>query len=172
LKVADDSSTDTIMRAGNRVLPLRSNIPAISRFVFEQLDPEFAKRAQILGNSVVIGGENYGQGSSREHAALAPRYLGIRAKITKSIARIHKANLINFGILPLTFKNPSDYDLISQGDPIVLPGVRELIASGATNIPVKVNEREFIVILDVSDLDRQKLLEGGALNNIKHSEKQ
>jgi aconitate hydratase len=170
LKVADDISTDTIMPAGNKVLPFRSNIPAISRFVFEQLDPEFAKRAQALGNSVVIGGDNYGQGSSREHAALAPRYLGIRAKITKSIARIHKANLINFGILPLTFKNPSDYDFVSQGDSIVFPAVRELIASGAIDIPVKVNGREIIVILDVSDLDRQKLLAGGALNNIGHGD--
>jgi aconitate hydratase len=170
LKVADDISTDTIMPAGNKVLPFRSNIPAISRFVFEQIDPEFAKRALALGNSVVIGGDNYGQGSSREHAALAPRYLGIRAKITKSIARIHKANLINFGILPLTFKNPSDYDSVSQGDSIVFPGVRKLIASGAIDIPVKVNGREIIVILDVSDRDRQKLLAGGALNNRGHGD--
>jgi aconitate hydratase len=171
LKVGDDISTDTIMPAGNRVLPFRSNIPAISRFVFEPLEPEFAKRAQALGNSVIVGGENYGQGSSREHAALAPRYLGIRAKITKSLARIHKANLINFGILPLTFKNSSDYDLVSQGDTIVFPGVKGLIASGATEIPVNVNGKEFVTILEVSDLDRHKLLAGGALNYVTHGRK-
>src|SRR6185369_5240919 len=102
LKVADNISTDTIMPAGNKVLPFRSNIPAISQFVFEGVDPEFPKRAQAKGNGAVVGGENYGQGSSREHAALAPRYLGIRVKIAKSFARIHRSNLINFGILPLT----------------------------------------------------------------------
>ena len=115
IKVGDNISTDTIMPAGNKVLPFRSNIPAISQFVFEQLDPEFPKRAKEKGNGVVVAGENYGQGSSREHAALAPRYLGIRAKIAKSFARIHKANLINFGILPLTFKDPADYDADQPG---------------------------------------------------------
>ena len=167
LKAGDDISTDTIMPAGNRVLPFRSNIPAISRFVFEQLDPDFSRRAQELGSGVVIGGENYGQGSSREHAALAPRYLGIRAKIAKSIARIHKANLINFGILPLIFKNPSDYDSILQGDTLVFRGIKDLIASGAGEIPVKIGGREFLTILDASDRDRQKLLAGGALNFVK-----
>jgi aconitate hydratase len=171
LKTGDDISTDTIMPAGNRVLPFRSNIPAISRFVFEQLDPEFSKRAQELGSSAVIGGENYGQGSSREHAALAPRYLGIRVKIAKSIARIHKANLINFGVLPLIFKNPSDYDLISQGDTLILPGIRDLVVSGAAEIPVKVGSRALIAILDASDRDRQKLAAGGALNYAKHGGK-
>jgi aconitate hydratase len=168
LKVGDDISTDTIMPAGNRVLPFRSNLPAISRFVFEQLDPEFAKRVGERGNGVVIGGENYGQGSSREHAALAPRYLGIRAKIAKSIARIHKANLVNFGILPLIFENPADYDRVRQGDTVVFPGVRKLIAAGATRIPMMANGQEIVTLLDVSERDRSKLLAGGALHIVKH----
>jgi aconitate hydratase len=168
LKVGDDISTDTIMPAGNRVLPLRSNVPAISRFVFEPLDPGFAERARTRTNGVVIGGENYGQGSSREHAALAPRCLGIRAKIAKSIARIHKANLVNFGILPLTFRNPSDYDLVRRDDTVLFPGVRHLVAAGAVEIPVRIGGREIVAILDVSDRDRRKLLAGGALNFVKH----
>lgn len=165
--VGDNISTDTIMPAGNKVLPYRSNIPAISQFVFEQLDPDFHKRAREKGNGVVIGGENYGQGSSREHAALAPRYLGIRAKIVKSFARIHKANLVNFGILPLTFSNPADYDLLKQGDRLVFPDVRRLVASGAVEIPVQVAGREIVTVLDVSDRQRQELLAGGTLNYVK-----
>src|SRR3989338_9822693 len=98
------------MQAGNTVLPLRSNIPEISKFVYKQVDPEFPEKAKQAGNAAVIGGENYGHGSSREHAAIAPRYLGVRVKIAKSFARIHKSNLFNFGIIPLTFKDPKDYD--------------------------------------------------------------
>jgi aconitate hydratase len=169
LTVGDNISTDTIMPAGNKVLPYRSNIPAISQFVFEQLDPDFHKRAKEKGNGVVIGGENYGQGSSREHAALAPRYLGIRAKIVKSFARIHKANLVNFGILPLTFKNPADYDLLKQGDRLEFPDVRRLVASGAVEIPVRVSGKEIVTLLDVSDRQRQELLAGGTLNYVKRS---
>lgn len=165
--VGDNISTDTIMPAGNKVLPYRSNIPAISQFVFEQIDPDFHKRAMEKGNGVVIGGDNYGQGSSREHAALAPRYLGIRAKIVKSFARIHKANLVNFGILPLTFSNPADYDLLKQGDRLVFPDVRRLVASGAVEIPVQVAGREIVTVLDVSDRQRQELLAGGTLNYVK-----
>jgi aconitate hydratase len=169
IKVADNISTDTIMPAGNKVLPFRSNIPAISQFVFEQLDPEFPKRASEKGNGAVIAGENYGQGSSREHAALAPRYLGIRAKIAKSFARIHKANLINFGILPLTFRDPADYDLVKQGDRVLFPGVRALVASGAREIPVRVDGREIMTLLEVSDRERQDILAGGTLNYVRHS---
>lgn len=168
ITVGDNISTDTIMPAGNKVLPFRSNIPAISQFVFEILDPEFPKRAQAKGNGVVIGGENYGQGSSREHAALAPRYLGIRAKIVKSFARIHKANLINFGILPLTFKNPADYDDIKQGDRIEFQGLRSLVASGAEEIPATVNGKEIITLLQISDRSRKELLAGGTLNFVKN----
>ncbi|MBT1077039.1 aconitate hydratase [Geobacter grbiciae] len=167
ITVGDNISTDTIMPAGNKVLPYRSNIPAISQFVFEHLDPDFHKRAKEKGSGVVVGGENYGQGSSREHAALAPRYLGIRAKIVKSFARIHKANLVNFGILPLTFRNPADYDLVKQGDRLVFPDVRRLVASGAAEIPVQVGGREIVTILEVSDRQRQELLAGGTLNFVK-----
>jgi aconitate hydratase len=167
LKVGDNISTDTIMPAGNKVLPFRSNIPAISKFVYEQVDPDFAQRASSKGDGAVIGGENYGQGSSREHAALAPRYLGIRVKIAKSFARIHRSNLINFGILPLTFKNPADYDRINQGDRISLSGLRALVEKGEKEIPVKVDGGEIMTLLDVSDRERQELLAGGLLNYVK-----
>ncbi len=120
LKVGDNITTDHIMPAGAKVLPLRSNVPAISQYVFEAIDPTFPKRAKEEGGGFIIGGNNYGQGSSREHAALAPMYLGIRGVITKSFARIHLANLINFGILPLTFVNESDYDKIDAGDVLEL----------------------------------------------------
>src|SRR6185369_13157767 len=169
IKLGDNITTDHIMPAGNNVLPLRSNIPAISEHVFEQVDAEFPARALSAGNGVVIAGENYGQGSSREHAAIAPRYLGIRAKIVKSFARIHKANLVNFGILPLVFKNPADIDLFKQGDQISFPGVRQLVENGASEIPVLVNGREVATLLDVSDRQRQELLAGGTLNFVKHN---
>jgi aconitate hydratase len=168
--VGDNISTDTIMPAGNKVLPLRSNIPAISQFVFEQLDPDFPRRAVEKGNGAVIAGENYGQGSSREHAALAPRYLGIRAKIAKSFARIHKANLVNFGILPLTFKHPADYELVRQGDALRFANLRQLISSGATEIPVEIGGRKIVTLLEVSDRQRQELLAGGTLNYVKNGE--
>ncbi|MGA2612476.1 MAG: aconitate hydratase [Spirochaetia bacterium] len=164
IKVGNDISTDIIMPAGNRVLPFRSNIPAISDFVFIQADQEFARRAREKKSGAVIGGENYGQGSSREHAALAPRYLGVRLKIAKSFARIHKSNLINFGILPLTFGDPSDYEAIHQGDKVRITGVRKLLESGATDVPVQVNGKTIMTKLDVSDRHRRILLAGGLLN--------
>jgi len=167
IKVGDNITTDHIMPAGNKILPLRSNIPAISQFVFEQVDSEFPKRARETGNGIVIGGENYGQGSSREHAALAPRYLGIRAKITRGFARIHKANLINFGILPLTFRDAGDYDLIRQGDTIHFENLRELVAGGAREIPFTVNGQQMTVLLDVTPRERLELLAGGTLNFVK-----
>ena len=164
IKVGNDISTDIIMPAGNRVLPLRSNIPAISDFVFVQADEGFAKRAREKKSGVVIGGENYGQGSSREHAALAPRYLGVRVKIVKSFARIHKSNLINFGILPLTFSNPSDYEGVRQGDRMRITGIRRLLESGAVEVPVQLNGRTIMTRLEVSDRHRRILLAGGLLN--------
>ena len=172
LKTGDNISTDGIMPAGSKVLPLRSNIPAIAQFVFEQLDPGFADRALAKQPGAVIGGENYGQGSSREHAALAPRYLGIRLKIAKSFARIHKANLINFGIVPLTFKDPADYDLLQQGEKLLIPNLRTMIVRGATTIPVETGGgRTFLAILDVSDRQRRELLAGGTLNYVRTSGK-
>jgi len=169
ITLGDNITTDHIMPAGNKVLPLRSNIPAISEHVFEQVDPDFPARALAIGNGIVVAGENYGQGSSREHAAIAPRYLGIRAKLVKSFARIHKANLVNFGILPLVFKNPADLDLIKQGDMVTFQDVRKHVESGDREIPVFVNGREIMTLLDVSERQRQELLAGGTLNFVKMS---
>jgi len=125
LQVEDNITTDHIMPAGAKILPLRSNIPAISEYVFSVVDAQFASRAKAAGGGFVVGGENYGQGSSREHAALGPMYLGIKAVMVKSFARIHQANLINFGILPLQFRVPADYDTISPGDRLELPNVKQ-----------------------------------------------
>jgi aconitate hydratase len=169
LKVGDNISTDTIMPAGNKVLPFRSNIPAISRFVFEQVDPEFPARAQASGDGAVLGGENYGQGSSREHAALAPRYLGIRVKIAKSFARIHRSNLINFGILPLTFKDPADYDRLKQGDHLRISGLRGLVKKGGREIMVQTEGGKIATLLDASERERQELLAGGLLNYVREA---
>jgi aconitate hydratase len=167
IRVGDNISTDTIMPAGNKVLPLRSNIQAISEHVFEQVDPGFPATCRSKGTVIVVGGENYGQGSSREHAALAPRYLGVRAKIAKSFARIHKSNLCNFGILPLTFKDPADYELLSEGKKAVLRDVGKRIGRGDLEIPVEVDGRTVITILDVSERQRKHLLAGGTLNFVK-----
>jgi len=168
LKVGDNISTDAIMPAGNEILPLRSNIEAISEYIFSQITPDFPRQCRERGTVVVIGGENYGQGSSREHAALGPRYLGVRAKIVKSFARIHKANLCNFGILPLTFKNPVDYDHFHRGSKIVFPDLRRRIERGDKEIPVEVDGRPIITQLDVSGRQRQHLLAGGTLNFVKN----
>ncbi|HEX8950123.1 MAG TPA: aconitate hydratase, partial [Dissulfurispiraceae bacterium] len=167
LKVGDDISTDAIMPAGNRVLPLRSNIEAISEFIYSQVDPAFPKRCREMGTAVVVGGENYGQGSSREHAALAPRYLGVRAKIAKSFARIHMANLLNWGILPLVFRDPSDYDRFATGSKVIFPGVRARVEKGEQEIPVEVDGHPVLTLLEISDRQRGYLLAGGALNFAK-----
>jgi aconitate hydratase len=167
IKVGDNISTDAIMPAGSMVLPLRSNIEAISQFVFYQIDPDFSRACREKENVVVIGGENYGQGSSREHAALAPRYLGVRVKIAKSFARIHKANLCNFGIIPLVFEDPRDYDRFSKGTRITLPRVRERIERGEKEIPVEFDGRRVVTLLDVSERQRKHLLAGGTLNYVK-----
>lgn len=164
LKVGDNITTDHIMPAGNQVLPLRSNIPAISAFVFRAVDASFSERARQREVGFVIGGENYGQGSSREHAALAPRYLGVAAKIVKSFARIHKANLINFGILPLEFSDPLDYDKVAQGDKIRIPGVKKILAGGGNEIPVLVGDRKIMTRISVSERERAALIAGGLLN--------
>ncbi len=164
LKTGDNITTDHIMPAGAQVLPLRSNIPAISEFVFKALDENFSKHAREAGHGMIIGGENYGQGSSREHAALAPRYLGVEVKIVKSFARIHKANLINFGILPLTFADPADYDLVKQGSKVVISDLRKLLESGAERLSVEIDGRKIDALLDVSDRHRAILLAGGLLN--------
>ncbi|MHA1237847.1 MAG: aconitate hydratase [Candidatus Odinarchaeia archaeon] len=130
IKLGDNVSTDDIMPAGSHILPFRSNIPELSKFAFYHVDPTFYERAKKAGSGVILGGENYGQGSSREHAALVPMYLGIKAVIAKSFARIHRSNLINFGILPLTFRNPEDYQKIEQGDKLRIVNVLAKIESG------------------------------------------
>ena len=131
LKVGDDVSTDEIMPAGTRVLPFRSNIPRIAEFSFDIIDPTYAARAKQTRAHVVVGGSNYGQGSSREHAALGPQFLGLRAVVVKSFARIHAQNLINFGVLPLTFVDPADYVAIQAGDVLAPPGRSTRACGGA-----------------------------------------
>ncbi len=168
LKVEDNITTDHIMPAGSKILPLRSNIPAISEYVFSAIDPDFSIKAREAGNVIIVGGENYGQGSSREHAALAPRYLGVRAKIVKSFARIHKANLINFGIVPMTFEDPEDYHKVQQDEELVIPGLRQALLSGADSVTVKRPSGDtFVVRLDLSERDRFILGAGGLLNWVK-----
>ncbi len=167
IKVKDDVSTDIIMPAGTQVLPLRSNIPEISKYVFYVIDKDFAARAAAKGGGVVVGGDNYGQGSSREHAALAPRYLGVRAKIAKSFARIHKENLIDFGILPLVFADPADYDNIAQGDLVEIGGLRAFVASDRSELAIRVGGSEVKAVLDVSPRHRRILLAGGVLNLVR-----
>jgi aconitate hydratase len=166
LKVGDDITTDHIMPAGNKILPLRSNIEAMSEFVFMNVDPDFPRRCRETGNGIVVGGENYGQGSSREHAAIVPRFLGIRAKLAKSFARIHRANLINFGIIPMTFVRPEDYDFISEGDRIRVEGVRSSLAGGKKELTVRIRGRQVPVKIDVTDRERAVLLAGGLINTV------
>ena len=172
LKVGDNITTDHIMPAGAKVLPLRSNIPAISEYVFSRIDSEFPKKAKEAGHCIVVGGDNYGQGSSREHAALAPKYLGLQAVIVKSFARIHLANLINFGILPLTFSNPSDYDLINQGDELEIKDVRKIISENGV-LKARIVRSNSYIELNYTLTPRQKeiVLSGGALNYVKLNRK-
>ncbi len=166
LKVNDNITTDHIMPAGSKVLPLRSNIPAISEFVFNNIDLDFPSRAKSAGSVFIVAGENYGQGSSREHAAIAPRFLGVRAKFAKSFARIHKANLINFGILPFCFENPEDYNLLKPGDRLRISGIRKSLEAGAESLDVVEvgSSRSFRVKLEVTPRDRRILLAGGLIN--------
>ncbi|MCA1905226.1 MAG: aconitate hydratase [Desulfarculus sp.] len=167
LKLGDNITTDHIMPAGSKILPLRSNVPAISQHVFAAVDPEFAQKAQAAAPVAVVGGENYGQGSSREHAALAPRYLGVRVKLAKSFARIHRANLFNFGIVPLVFADPADYDRLETGARLEFPGLAQAIAEGREIIPCRLEGRELGLILDASPRERRLLVAGGLLSLIR-----
>ena len=169
LKVNDNISTDHIMPAGSKVLPYRSNIPKISEFCFTVVDETFPARAKAAGSSIIVGGNNYGQGSSREHAALAPLYLGIRAVVAKSFARIHAANLINAGIMPLTFKNPDDYDKLNQGDKLRIAGVHAGMDSGEMILEDITNNQK--CVLECSFTERQKamLKAGGLLEYTKNA---
>jgi aconitate hydratase len=164
LKLGDNISTDHILPAGNRVLPFRSNIPAISHFAFEAVDETFPSRAREKGGGIIVGGDNYGQGSSREHAALVPRYLGITAKVARSFARIHKANLINYGIVPLEFRRAEDYEALRQGQWLRLPGIRQAVVQGRTQVQAWMGDREIPLALTLTPRERQVLAAGGALN--------
>lgn len=164
LKVGDNITTDHIMPAGAKILPYRSNIPYLSKFCFAVCDECFAERAKKLGGSVIIGGVNYGQGSSREHAALVPLYLGIRAVIAKSFARIHCANLINNGILPLTFENPADYDLFDEGDVIEIDGLSKAFSHGSAILRNVTKGTSAKLVFSFSERQKKMLAAGGLIN--------
>ena len=158
------------MPAGAKILPLRSNIPAISQHCFTVCDPEFPKRAKELCSSIIVGGANYGQGSSREHAALAPLYLGVKAVLVKSFARIHRANLINAGILPLEFCNEADYDKINLNDEITLPDVKDIIANGGdVKVVNKTTGEEIMAKCELTDRTKAIIIAGGLLNYTKEN---
>jgi aconitate hydratase len=168
LKVGDNITTDHIMPAGAKILPLRSNIPAIAEHMFEPIDSSFAQRAKSAHGGFIVGGENYGQGSSREHAALVPMHLGIKAVLAKSFARIHRTNLINFGIIPLVFRNKADYDTIQQNDTLQISDVRAALKpeqpltvhNTTQNIAIKVNH-------ELTQRQIEIILAGGLLNYTK-----
>ena len=169
LKVGDNITTDHIMPAGAHILPLRSNLPEISKYVYKNVDADFAKSALGLkekGLAVgIVGGENYGQGSSREHAALAPRYLGVRLKLAKSFARIHRSNLINFGILPVVFKNPDDYEKVEKGDRFLVKGIKTALEKGDRVIKIEVEGKgEIEGIIELTERERLCILRGSLLN--------
>ncbi|MCD8094770.1 MAG: aconitate hydratase [Ruminococcus sp.] len=166
LKVGDNITTDHIMPAGAKILPLRSNIPKISEHCFTVCDEDFPRRAKNMGKSIIVGGSNYGQGSSREHAALAPLYLGVKAVLVKSFARIHRANLINAGILPLTFVNEDDYDKINQGDEIEIENVKASVLADKTELTVldKTTGAKIKVLCELTGRTKDIVLAGGLLD--------
>ncbi|MBE6979535.1 MAG: aconitate hydratase [Ruminococcaceae bacterium] len=166
LKVGDNITTDHIMPAGAKILPYRSNIPFLSKFCFEVCDPTFSERAKAAGDGIIVGGSNYGQGSSREHAALVPMYLGIRGVIAKSFARIHIANLINSGILPMTFENPDDYEKLEQDANLTISGIAEGMKTGKLTVTAD-NGFTFNVNCDLTARQQAILLAGGLLNYTK-----
>ena len=167
LKVGDNITTDHIMPAGAKILPYRSNIPYMSRFCFEVCDPSFSGRAKAAGNSIIVGGSNYGQGSSREHAALVPMYLGVRCVIAKSFARIHIANLINAGILPLTFENPADYDDLEQDNTLRMTGIKAGMQSGRITVTDTTTGKVFTALCNLTERQQAILMAGGLLNYTK-----
>jgi aconitate hydratase len=171
LKVGDNISTDTILPAGAKILPLRSNIPAISQYVFNYVDSSFPLRAKEAGASMIVGGANYGQGSSREHAALAPMYLGVKAVFAKTFARMHHTNLINFGILPLRFVDEADYERLNAGDVLEIPNVRQAIRDGSQLTVRNVTQRyEFTAHHDLTPRQVEIALAGGLLNRVRSSQ--
>lgn len=167
IKVGDNISTDAIMPAGVKILPLRSNIPAISEFVFYWIEPEFAKRSKEKNGGFIVGGDNYGQGSSREHAALAPMYLGVKGVLAKSFARIHRVNLINFGILPFEFSNANDYEVMKQESTVKIDSVVNTLSEGMKTMTASVNGSRIELKLDLTERQRKILLAGGLLNHTR-----
>lgn len=167
LKVGDNITTDHIMPAGSKILPYRSNIPKLAEFCFTVCDPTFPARARAAGDGIIVGGSNYGQGSSREHAALVPMYLGIRCVVAKSFARIHVANLINAGILPLTFENPADYDALQPGAQLRIDGIRAGMAAGSLVLTDTTAGRSYPVVCSLTERQQAILLAGGLLNYTK-----
>ena len=163
LKVGDNITTDHIMPAGAKILPYRSNVPKLSEFCFTVCDETFPQRAKAAGRSIIVGGANYGQGSSREHAALVPMYLGVRAVVAKSFARIHAANLINYGILPLTFVNADDYDRLTQGDDVTISGIFAGLESGEFTLTDRTTGETFALACELSPRQREILRDGGLL---------
>jgi len=167
IKTSDNITTDHIMPAGAKILPLRSNIPEIAKHVFEQVDPNFYQKALAADAGVIVGGENYGQGSSREHAALAPMYLNIKVVLAKSFARIHKANLINFGIMPLEFANPTDYNRLNEGDSLYFRDLKEGLNSGIIKIENRSQGFSFQARCELSERFKAILAKGGLLAMLK-----
>lgn len=167
LKVGDNITTDHIMPAGSKILPYRSNIPKLAEFCFTVCDPSFPARARAAGDGIIVGGSNYGQGSSREHAALVPMYLGIRCVVAKSFARIHAANLINAGILPLTFENPADYDALQPGAQLRIDGIRAGMAAGRLTLTDTAAGKTYPVVCGLTERQQAILLAGGLLNYTK-----
>ena len=167
LKVGDNITTDHIMPAGAKILPYRSNIPKLSEFCFTVCDPTFPARAKAAGDGIIVGGSNYGQGSSREHAALVPMYLGIRCVVAKSFARIHAANLINAGILPLTFENPDDYDALQPGARLRIDDIRTGMAAGKLTLTDTAAGKSYPVVCSLTERQQAILLAGGLLNYTK-----
>ena len=167
LKAGDNISTDDITPASAEFSSMRSNIPLMSKYCFHRYDPTFAERAKNLGKSIIIGGENYGQGSSREHAAINPMFLGVKCVIAKSIARIHKGNLLNHGVIPMLFANPSDYDKIDQGDTLEINGLLDQLPTRSVKVFDVTKNFEFSVKLDLLDSEIEVAINGGQLRSLK-----
>ncbi len=170
LHAGDNITTDDIMPSDSRILPYRSNVPHLSNYCFENIDKEFPARCKSAGNGVIVGGENYGQGSSREHAALVPLYLGIRFVMAKSFARIHRSNLINSGIIPLVFADPSDYDAIKLGDKLVIADAADQVQKDEIIVRNETSGKEYRMVPNLSGLEKKMILRGGKINLIKSEE--
>ncbi|MCR4600701.1 MAG: aconitate hydratase, partial [Clostridia bacterium] len=167
LITGDNITTDDIMPSDSRILPYRSNVPKLSEYSFEKIDSEFPARCKAAGTGVIVGGENYGQGSSREHAALVPLYLGIRFVMAKSFARIHRSNLINSGIIPMVFKDPADHDRISLGDRLVIENAPEQVKNETVTVKNITRNESYEMIPNLSDLELTMILDGGKINMLK-----